>query len=98
MKSRLSLPAALLLAGAATALGGGLTHGVLREMGMHRVRQTRTRMGTLVTLTVVLSTVLHGLTAYPLARRYAALLAATRDRSEEEHRPVSELPVRIRHA
>ena len=52
----------------------------------------------IVTLTVVLSTVLHGLTAYPLARRYAARLAATRDRSEEEHRPVSELPVRIRHA
>ena len=52
----------------------------------------------IVTLTVLLSTCLHGVTAYPLARRYGELLAATRDRAAEEHQPVSELPVRIRHA
>ena len=52
----------------------------------------------IVTLTVLLSTCLHGVTAYPLARRYGELLAATRARAAEEHQPVSELPVRIRHA
>ena len=41
---------------------------------------------------------LDGITAYPLARRYGERLAATRDRAREEHQPVSELPVRIRHA
>ena len=51
-----------------------------------------------VTLTVLLSTLLHGVTAYPLARRYGEWLTATRDRAEAEHLPVSELPVRIRHA
>ena len=51
-----------------------------------------------VTLTVLLSTLLHGVTAYPLALRYGKRLAARRERAEEEHRPVSELPVRIRHA
>ena len=50
-----------------------------------------------VTLTVLLSTLLHGVTAYPLARRYGERLAATREATEEEHRPVAELPVRIRH-
>ena len=48
-------------------------------------------------LTVLLSTLLHGVTAYPLARRYGERLAATREGAEEEHRTVSELPVRIRH-
>ena len=51
-----------------------------------------------VTLTVLLSTLLHGVTAYPLARRYGEWLTTTRDRAEAEHQPVSELPVRIRHA
>ena len=50
-----------------------------------------------VTLTVLLSIVLHGVTAYPLARRYGERLAATCDGTEEELRAVSELPVRIRH-
>ena len=52
----------------------------------------------IVTLTVLLSTLLHGITAYPLARRYDERLAATRDHAREEHQPVSDLPVRIRHA
>ena len=50
-----------------------------------------------VTLTVLLSTLLHGVTAYPLARRYGKRLAATREAAAQEHRPVAELPVRIRH-
>ena len=33
-----------------------------------------------------------------LARRYGEWLTALRDRAEAEHLPVSELPVRIRHA
>ena len=52
----------------------------------------------IVTLAVVLSTVLHGVTAYPLARRYGGRLAATGEGDGEEHRRVPELPVRIRHA
>ena len=52
----------------------------------------------IVTLTVLLSTFLHGITAYPAVRRYGRLLAATPERTAEEHRPVSELPVRVRHA
>ena len=51
-----------------------------------------------VALTVLLSTFLHGVTAYPLARRYGELLAAAPDQAAEERHPVSELPVRIRHA
>ena len=50
-----------------------------------------------VTLTVLLSTLLHGVTAYPLARRYGKRLAATREAAAQEHRPVAKLPVRIRH-
>ena len=46
-----------------------------------------------VVLTVLLSTLLHGVTAYPLARRYGERLSATREGAEEEHRTVSELPV-----
>ena len=52
----------------------------------------------IVMLTVLLSTFAHGVTAYPLARRYGALLAATGDRAMAEHQPASDLPVRIRHA
>jgi len=51
-----------------------------------------------VALTVLLSTFLHGITAYPLARRYGQLVAGAPDEAEEERRPVAELPVRIRHA
>ena len=55
-----------------------------------------TLLESVVTLTVLLSTFLHGATAYPLARRYGDRVGATREGAEEE-RPVSELPVRIRH-
>ena len=41
------------VSGAAVALGGGILSGVLRRAGLHRVRETRTRMGTVVTITVV---------------------------------------------
>lgn len=41
------------VAGLATGFGGALTAGILRDARLHRVRRTRTRMGTLVTLTVV---------------------------------------------
>ena len=44
-----------------------------------------------------ISTFLHGATAYPLARRYGDRVGAAREGTEEE-RPVSVLPVRIRHA
>jgi thiamine biosynthesis lipoprotein len=40
-------------AGLSTAFAGGLGMGVLRHLGLRRVRETRTHMGTLVTLTVV---------------------------------------------
>ena len=50
----------------------------------------------IVTRTVILSTLLQGVTVYPLARRYGERLAFARDQADEEHRPVSELPVRIR--
>jgi thiamine biosynthesis lipoprotein len=40
-------------AGVSLALGGGLTAAILRQAGLHRVRTTRTQMGTLVTVTVV---------------------------------------------
>ena len=48
-----------------------------------------------VVLTVLLSTFLHGVTAYPLARRYGAYSASLD--AGEEHREVTEMPVRIRH-
>lgn len=41
------------LAGVSAALGGSLAVGILRQAGLHRVSETRTRMGTLVTITVV---------------------------------------------
>lgn len=41
------------VAGLSTAFGGGLAVGVLREARLHRVSETRTRMGTVVTLTAV---------------------------------------------
>jgi NhaP-type Na+/H+ or K+/H+ antiporter len=52
---------------------------------------------TVVVLTVLASTFLHGLTAYPLARRYGAYAAAMQEtRAERAHAP--ELPVRISHS
>lgn len=41
------------VAGLSAAFGGGLTVGVLREARLRRVSETRTRMGTVVTLTSV---------------------------------------------
>ena len=52
---------------------------------------------TVVVLTVLASTVLHGLTAYPLARRYGEYAAAM-DESEAERADGPELPVRISHS
>jgi NhaP-type Na+/H+ or K+/H+ antiporter len=50
-----------------------------------------------VALTVLASTVLHGLTSYPLARRYGEHTAAM-EKSQAEHKAVPELPVRISHS
>jgi len=52
----------------------------------------------IVMLTVLLSTVAHGMTAYPMARRYGKLLGAERESTVAEHREATELPVRIRHS
>lgn len=41
------------VAGVSTALGGGLLAAVVREARLHRVRETRPAMGTVVTLTVL---------------------------------------------
>lgn len=41
------------VAGVSLALGGGMVTALIRRAGLHRVRVTRTRMGTLVTITVV---------------------------------------------
>ncbi len=51
---------------------------------------------TIVVLTVLLSTALHGMTAYPLARRYGALVGVRGE--APEHAEAMELPVRVRHA
>ncbi len=48
-------------------------------------------------LTVLGSIVLHGLTAYPLARRYGSY-SATIEETRAEHADAPELPVRIPHA
>ena len=50
-----------------------------------------------VALTVLASTVLHGLTSYPLARRYGEHAAAMEE-TQAEHEEVQELPVRISHS
>jgi NhaP-type Na+/H+ or K+/H+ antiporter len=50
-----------------------------------------------VVLTVLLSTVLHGVTAFPLARRYGAF-ASAHAAARAERRDAMELPVRLRHA
>jgi NhaP-type Na+/H+ or K+/H+ antiporter len=48
-----------------------------------------------VVLTVLLSAVLHGATAYPFARRYGAY--AEEHAPEEEAEMSMDLPVRVRH-
>jgi len=50
-----------------------------------------------VALTVLGSTFLHGVTAYPIARRYGAYTSALAD-AKAEHADAPELPVRISHA
>jgi NhaP-type Na+/H+ or K+/H+ antiporter len=50
-----------------------------------------------VVLTVLASTVLHGLTAYPLARRYGEYSAAIA-KTSEEHAHAPDLPVRLPHS
>ncbi len=50
-----------------------------------------------VVMTVLLSTFAHGISAYPLARRYGSFILAAKKQSEVEHGPASELPVRLRH-
>ena len=50
-----------------------------------------------VVLTVTASTLLHGLTAYPLARRYGEYAAAM-EKTEAEHVHATELPPRIQHS
>jgi NhaP-type Na+/H+ or K+/H+ antiporter len=49
----------------------------------------------LVMLTVLLSVIAHGLSAAPLARRYAAA-ASVQESCPEEHRPVVAHPLRQR--
>lgn len=51
---------------------------------------------TVVALTVLGSTFLHGLTAYPFARRYGEYASAIAD-AKAEHADALELPVRISH-
>ena len=51
-----------------------------------------------VVLTVLASTFAHGVTAYPLARRYGSWVAGIREQAPAEHAPAPELPVRVRHA
>ena len=52
---------------------------------------------TVVFLTVLASTLLHGLTAYPLARRYGEY-SARMEKTRAEHADAPELPVRISHS
>lgn len=55
------------------------------------------RLESVVVLTVLLSSLAHGATAYPLARRYGARVG-TPERAAAEHQAVPDLPVRVRHA
>lgn len=59
--------------------------------------QTGALLESIVMLTVLLSTVAHGVTAYPAARRYGALVSKSREHSPSEHRPAPNLPTRARH-
>jgi len=51
-----------------------------------------------VVLTVLLSAVAHGATAYPFARRYSLHVQGAKSAHSAEDRPALELPVRISHA
>ena len=72
-------------AGLLLAMGGGLTAAILRRAGLHGARDTRTRMGTLVNVTVV----------HPEAERARELAAASFDEIDRleailtRHRPGS---------
>lgn len=50
-----------------------------------------------VLLTVLLSTFAHGISAFPLARRYGAFVTAAPERAPAEHAASLEHPVRVRH-
>ena len=50
-----------------------------------------------VVLTVLLSVLLHGVSAAPAARRYGAYLLARREQARHEHTPVTAHPLRVRH-
>lgn len=54
------------------------------------------RIEAVVGLTVGLSTLLHGASAWPLSRRYGRPCLARRDRARAEHEVVTEMSVRIR--
>lgn len=58
--------------GAAALLGGGLLRAALERAGLHRVRQTRTQMGTLVTISAV----------HPDVEAARGMVAATFDEME----------------
>ena len=58
--------------GASAILGGGLLRAAIERVGLHRVRQTRTQMGTLVTITAV----------HPEAEAARAMVADTFDEIE----------------
>lgn len=51
-----------------------------------------------ISVTVLFSVLLHGMTAYPGAIRYAERLEAAEKAEAAEHMAVDELPVRLRHA
>ncbi len=51
----------------------------------------------IVVLTVLASTLAHGVTAFPLASRYASWVTAIRQHAEAEHAESMELPVRLTH-
>ncbi len=54
-------------------------------------------LAAVVVATVLLSTLAHGLSAYPLARLYNGYLKRRPRDDASEHAPAMELPVRIRH-
>ena len=56
------------------------------------------RVQVIVVLTVFFSALLHGVTAYPLARRYGEWLERRCESDEPELTTVPEMPVRLRHA
>lgn len=61
------------------------------------VLESGARIEAVVVLTVLVSTLAHGVTAYPLARRYATFLVRVRERALSEHVSAPEMPVRVRH-